>query len=95
MYSADEANRNIVYLTINAADLDPNYKLEVTGNKISFNGKTAQLDSKGTASAAGGKEYEFQLDLWEEVEIMRQSLKGKSLLVVLKKKTTQEEYWPR
>ncbi|GAA5869980.1 hypothetical protein JCM16303_001860 [Sporobolomyces ruberrimus] len=93
--SADEANRNIVYLTINAADLSPDYKLDVAGNKISFQGKTVQQDSKGTAAAAGGKEYEFELELWEPVEVLRKDLKGKSLFVVLKKQEMKEEYWPR
>ncbi|GAA6009296.1 hypothetical protein JCM11491_004263 [Sporobolomyces phaffii] len=93
--SADEANRNIVYLTINAADLSPDYSLSVSGNKISFKGKTAQQDSKGTAAAAGGKEYEFDLELWKDVEVLRKDLKGKSLFVVLKKTEMGEEYWPR
>ncbi|GAA5898625.1 p23/wos2 family protein [Sporobolomyces salmoneus] len=94
--SADEANRNIVYLTINAADLSPDYSLEITsGNHLSFKGKTAQSDSKGTAAAAGGKEYEFELDLYEPVEVLRKDLRGKSLLLVLKKKEMKEEYWPR
>ncbi|GAA5946405.1 hypothetical protein JCM3765_000229 [Sporobolomyces pararoseus] len=94
--SADEANRNIVYLTINAADLSPDYTLSIeSGNKISFKGKTAQQDSKGTAAAAGGKEYEFELELFEPVEVLRKDLKGKSLFVVLKKQNMKEEYWPR
>ena len=94
--SADEANRNIVYLTINAADLSPDYKLDIaSGNKISFHGKTAQQDSKGTAAAAGGKEYEFELELFEPVEVLRKDLRGKSLFVVLKKQNMKEEYWPR
>jgi hypothetical protein len=93
---ADEANRNIVYLTINAADLSPDYTLSIeSGNKISFKGKTAQQDSKGTASAVGGKEYEFELELFEPVQVLRKDLKGKSLFVVLKKLEAKDQYWPR
>ncbi|GAA5855954.1 hypothetical protein JCM8547_000428 [Rhodosporidiobolus lusitaniae] len=91
--SANDAARNVIYLTINAPELDPSYTLDVDGTKLSFSGKTAALDSK--TAHVDGKEYAFELELFGEVEEVKRNLSGKSLKVVLQKKDLKEEYWPR
>ncbi|GAA5934050.1 Hsp90 cochaperone SBA1 [Sporobolomyces koalae] len=94
--NAEEPSRNLIYLTINASDLSPNYKLEVSSS-VSFKGETQQQAAKGTAAGHDSKQYEFDLELFAEVEPkpVREDLRGKSLFVVLQKKEAQDEYWPR
>ncbi|GAA5923528.1 hypothetical protein JCM1841_002974 [Sporobolomyces salmonicolor] len=93
--SADDASRNLIMLTINVPELDPDYTLSIDGNKLSFSGKTHQLASQGTAAQLEAKTYAFELELFDEVEEARRALSGKSLYVVLRKKTPKDEYWPR
>lgn len=87
--------RNIIYLTINAPELDPSYTLSVDGNKLKFEGKSREVASKGTATTLDAKDYALDLELFDEVEEARRGLTGKGVQVVLKKKKAQEEYWPR
>ncbi|GAA5867244.1 hypothetical protein JCM1840_004996 [Sporobolomyces johnsonii] len=93
--SAEDPSRNLIMLTINAPELDPDYTLSIDGNKLSFSGKTHQLASQGTAAQLEAKTYAFELELFDEVEEVRRALSGKSLYVVLRKKTAKDEYWPR
>ncbi|GAA5823091.1 hypothetical protein JCM3770_007093 [Rhodotorula araucariae] len=93
--SETDADRNLVFLTINAPELDADYQLTVSGNKLSFKGKTHQVESKGTASTIEHKEYEAELELFDDVEEKKRALTGKSLQLVLLKKKAQQEYWPR
>ncbi|GAA5948831.1 hypothetical protein JCM21900_003442 [Sporobolomyces salmonicolor] len=93
--SAEDASRNLIMLTINVPELDPDYTLSIDGNKLSFSGKTHQLASQGTAAQLEAKTYAFELELFDEVEEARRALSGKSLYLVLRKKTPKDEYWPR
>lgn len=86
----------MVFLDVAAPDLDPSsVKLEITGTKLSFSGHTAPPTASGTASKVEPKTYEFDLELFAEVEELKRNLTGKSLSLVLKKKEAQEDYWPR
>ncbi|BGP30630.1 p23 chaperone protein wos2 [Rhodotorula toruloides] len=93
--SETDPERNIIYLTINAPELDPSYTLSVDGNKLKFEGQSREVASKGTATTLDAKDYAFDLELFDEVEEARRGLTGKGVQVVLKKKKAQEEYWPR
>ncbi|GAA5974180.1 hypothetical protein JCM11641_003310 [Rhodosporidiobolus odoratus] len=94
--SESDPARNLIFLTIDAPELDPSYTFEVSGNKLTFKGKTHELDSpKGTAAHLDAKSYELDIELFDEAEEQKRALSGKSLKVVLQKKTPKEEYWPR
>jgi hypothetical protein len=94
-YSEFEASKNIVYLTINVAELDPSYKLDLTPTHISFSGHPTLPAATGTAAKVEPKTYEFELDFFAEVEEVKRTLTGKHLALVLQKKEAQEDYWPR
>ncbi|BGP23299.1 wos2 protein [Rhodotorula toruloides] len=93
--SETDPERNIIYLTINAPELDPSYTFSVDGNKLKFEGRSREVASKGTATTLDAKDYALDLELFDEVEEARRGLTGKGVQVVLKKKKAQEEYWPR
>ncbi|GAA5946646.1 hypothetical protein JCM3775_001132 [Rhodotorula graminis] len=94
--SDTEPERNVVFLTINAPELDPDYHLSVEGNQLTFRGKTHQVDnSRGTASTIEPKEYECHLTLFADATERSRALSGKSLQVVLQKRDAKQEYWPR
>lgn len=95
LYSEFEPEKNVVFLTINVAELDPSYKLEITPTHISFSGHPTPPAATATASKVETKTYEFELDLFAEVEELKRTLTGKSLSLVLKKKEATEDYWPR
>lgn len=90
-----EPEKNIIYLTISVPELDPTYKLEIAPTKITFSGHTTPPAATATASAVEPKTYEFELDLFGEVEELKRTLTGKNLSLVLKKTEATEEYWPR
>lgn len=94
-YSEFEPKLNIVYLTVNVAELDPSYKLELTPTHISFSGHPTLPAATGTAAKVEPKTYEFELDFFAEVEEVKRTLTGKHLALVLQKKVAQEDYWPR
>lgn len=94
-YSEQEPEKNIVYLTISVAELDPNYKLDISSSKISFKGQTTPPPQTSTAAKIEPKEYEFNLELFSEVEELKRTLTTKSLSLVLKKVELGEDYWPR
>ncbi|OAV97887.1 hypothetical protein PTTG_12008 [Puccinia triticina 1-1 BBBD Race 1] len=92
--SSDDATRNIIYLTINAPDLQSGYSLTFpTSSSLSFKG------TSGGPKAANPKSFEIDsLQLFGEIDLeadRRERLTGKSLQVVLTKKDLKEEYWPR
>ncbi|GAC74858.1 HSP90 co-chaperone p23 [Moesziomyces antarcticus T-34] len=92
--SADEPEKNVVMLTINVPNLPapPATKFELTSSGFSFHAKTGD-ESKGIPN----KEYDFKLDFFDDIDVdaSKTSLTSKSLYAVLRKKTAQEEYWPR
>lgn len=95
LYSEFEPEKNIIYLTVSIPELDPSYKLEVTSNKLTFSGHSTPPAATATASAVEPKTYEFELDLFGEVEEVKRTLTGKNLSLILRKKEASEDYWPR
>ncbi|GAA5973154.1 hypothetical protein JCM8115_000221 [Rhodotorula mucilaginosa] len=94
--SDSDPERNIIYLTIAAPELDSDFDLKVSdGNKLSFHGKSRAVSSKGTAADLDAKEYQFEYELFGDVEEVRRGLTGKGVQVVLRKKELSDEYWPR
>ncbi|PLW49541.1 hypothetical protein PCANC_09015 [Puccinia coronata f. sp. avenae] len=92
--SSDDPARNIIYLTINATDLQPGYSLTFpTSSSISFKG------TSGDSKAISPKSLEIDsLELFGEIDLeaeRKEKLTGKSLQLVLTKKDLKEEYWPR
>ncbi|KAJ7151556.1 HSP20-like chaperone [Mycena filopes] len=90
--SESDETKNIVYLTVNLPDVQENsleYNLEPT--KLSFKAKS------GNEKTGGEKEYAFNLDFFGEVipEKSTKRLTTRSLVVVLRKKEQQAEFWPR
>lgn len=81
--------------TVNVPELDPSYKLDVNGSKLSFSGHSSPPQASGTASKVEPKTYEFELELFGEVEEVKRNLNGKALSLVLQKKEAKEDYWPR
>ncbi|KWU43537.1 HSP20-like chaperone [Rhodotorula sp. JG-1b] len=94
--SDSDPERNIIYLTIAAPELDSDFDLKVSdGNKLSFHGKSRAVSSKGTAADLDAKEFQFEYELFGDVEEVRRGLTGKGVQVVLRKKDLSDEYWPR
>ncbi|KAJ7785744.1 HSP20-like chaperone [Mycena metata] len=90
--SESDETKNIVYLTVNLPDVQENsleYNLEPT--KLSFKAKS------GNEKTGSEKEYAFNLEFFGEVvpEKSTKRLTTRSLVVVLRKKEQQAEYWPR
>ncbi|KAJ3181993.1 hypothetical protein HDU87_000331 [Geranomyces variabilis] len=73
-----------VFLTINVADL-AQPKIDLTATGLTFSG-TAQ-----------GKEYKLDLEFFKEVDVekSKQNITLRNITLVIAKKTTGEEYWPR
>ncbi|BGP54400.1 hypothetical protein JCM8202_000834 [Rhodotorula sphaerocarpa] len=93
--SDSDPERNIIYLTISAAELDPDFTLQANGNRLTFHGKSRAVSSKGTAADLESKDFQFDYELFGEVEEVRRGLTGKGVQVVLRKKELSDEYWPR
>jgi len=89
-----DASKNIIYLSINAPELQPDYTLDITPSKIFFKGAT-----KAAAGSIPHRQYAFDLELFDEIDPepakATEHLTGKSLCLVLKKKDLKEDYWPR
>lgn len=92
--SADEPEKNVVMLTINVPNLPspPETKFELTSTGFTFNASVGD-SSKNIPS----KSYSFSLEFFDEIdtEASKTTLNSKHLYAVLRKKTAQEEYWPR
>jgi len=86
--------KNVIFLTINAPELEPDYQLDITASKLTFKGVT-----KAAAGSLPHRQYAFDLELFGEIEPesakKSEHLTGKSLSLVLKKKELKEDYWPR
>lgn len=85
--SASDAAKNIVFLTINAAEITPqSYKCEITPTGISFSG----TNNKGV-------DYAVDLVFVEEIipEESKQHISSRGTEFVLRKKEKKGEFWPR
>ncbi|BAE63136.1 HSP20-like chaperone [Aspergillus flavus] len=85
--SADEAERNYLYVNIKAPDVDrKEATLKITPTNVTFAG-----DSKK------GVRYEVSLDLYAEIdpENSKVNHSDREVELVLRKKELKQEYWPR
>ncbi|KAF8448821.1 HSP20-like chaperone [Boletus edulis BED1] len=81
--------KNVVYLTINLPHIvESSLTFTLTSTSISF---------KAFTVGAEQTKYEFDLELFAEVDPERSSrrLTSRSLVTVLRKKEAKLEYWPR
>jgi len=86
--SADNAEKNFVYVTITVPDVQPaNLKLDVQSNAIKFAGHSDSLK----------KDYAIELELYDEIDVEHTKINhtAKNVQLVLRKKDLREEFWPR
>ncbi|KAJ4380562.1 p23 chaperone protein wos2 [Didymella sp. IMI 355093] len=86
--SADDAEKNYVFLTIVAADVpESDLKLDLQPTKLSF---------KGT-STSKKVTYAVDLDFFAEIDPKESKIQhsGRDVTLVLRKKELKEEFWPR
>ncbi|EJD04573.1 HSP20-like chaperone [Fomitiporia mediterranea MF3/22] len=87
--SAVEAEKNIIYLTVNLPEINEStLKLDIQPNEISFDTKAGRPEEK---------EYKFNLKLFGEIdpEKSTKNLTTRSLVMVLRKAEQKHEFWPR
>ncbi|ODV88240.1 hypothetical protein CANARDRAFT_174078 [[Candida] arabinofermentans NRRL YB-2248] len=82
--SVEDANKNIIYLTIRIIDPE-DLKVELTSNKLQVSAKSEdQL-------------YSLDLEFYKEIDTKKSKYEstGSHLFFIIYKKELQEEYWPR
>jgi len=90
--SDTDETKCVVYLTINLPDIHADtVKYELTSQRLEFKAKA------GSVVTGSDKEYAFSFDLYGEVdpEASTKRLTTRSFELVLRKKETKVEYWPR
>ncbi|KAF9817465.1 hypothetical protein IEO21_03422 [Rhodonia placenta] len=88
-----DEKKNVLYATINLADIKPEtLEYNLTPTSISFKARAGNAD-KGIEE----KDYEFNFDLYAEVvpEESGKSLSSRAFAIVLRKKEKKAEFWPR
>ncbi|KAK9453761.1 HSP20-like chaperone [Dipodascopsis uninucleata] len=83
--SETDAEKNLIYLTINAPDVaDSDIKL--TPTSLSFSG-----------DSANGKKYAVDIDFYDEIDVDNSTyhLTGRFVFFILRKKDAKAEFWPR
>nr|ODN93041.1 hypothetical protein L204_05220 [Cryptococcus depauperatus CBS 7855] len=90
--SASEPEKNIIYFTINVPNIQENFKLDIKPTEIVFAAKSGD-PSKGIPE----REFAFNLQLWGEIipEESKKTTTSRAVVLVLRKKEAQAEYWPR
>ncbi|KAL1407073.1 p23 chaperone protein wos2 [Vanrija albida] len=90
--SESDAEKNIVYVTINTPDIQGTPTLDVTKDQLSFAAKTGDA-SKNIPE----KEWACDLDLWAEIDptATKKHVTSRAIVLVLRKKELNAEYWPR
>ncbi|KAK9385415.1 putative Hsp90 binding co-chaperone [Lipomyces mesembrius] len=83
--SQSEADKNVIYLTINAIDVT-SPDVTITPTSLSY---------KGTS--ASGKEYAVDLEFFDEIDVenSKKTITGRDAFFILRKKEAKEEFWPR
>ncbi|EGW30584.1 uncharacterized protein SPAPADRAFT_63423, partial [Spathaspora passalidarum NRRL Y-27907] len=84
--SADEASKNILYVTIEVLDpIDVKYDLTSSNLKFEANSSDKKIH------------YNLNIDFFDEVdpENSHVNVTGSHYFMVIRKKTAKEEYWPR
>ncbi|KAL7420231.1 p23 chaperone protein wos2 [Cryptotrichosporon argae] len=89
--STSEPEKNIIYLTINTPDVRGEPTLELKPDHISFKATT------GGANGVPEKQYAFDIDLFAEIvpEETKKNLTSRALVLIIRKKALELEYWPR
>ncbi|KAJ5945661.1 hypothetical protein N7454_002500 [Penicillium verhagenii] len=85
--SADQADRNYLYVSIKAAEVPKEEaKLELTATNVSFTGASRK-----------GVTYKTSLDLFGEIDTENSKVNhtDREVELVLRKKELKEEFWPR
>lgn len=86
--STTEAEKNIIFLSINASDVtSSSAKVDLTPTRVSFKGY----------SETKKVEYQVDLDLFGEIDVDNSKYhhSARGVEMVLRKKELKEEYWPR
>ncbi|OLL23753.1 Protein wos2 [Neolecta irregularis DAH-3] len=84
--SANDSEKNVVYLTINVADLQKP-KIDVTSTSVSVRG----------FDVSGSNEVDITLELYGEIDETQTKISAtaRNIFLVLRKKELVEEFWPR
>ncbi|TXT08230.1 uncharacterized protein COLE_05154 [Cutaneotrichosporon oleaginosum] len=90
--SATEPEKNIIYLTFNVPNIQGEPNLDITEDQISFSASSGNPE-KGIPV----KEWSCDLDLYAKIvpSETKKQLNSRHLMLVLRKKEAQAEYWPR
>lgn len=86
------AVQNVVMLTINVPNLAP------IGSETNLDLQPSGLDFSGKGGVPGSqKQYAFHLDFFAEIDPQASKIHqtSKSIYLVLRKKETKSDYWPR
>jgi hypothetical protein len=82
-----EAEKNLVYLTINVSELKPeSIKLDIQPTKLDFAGTTVK-----------GQEYAVELEFFEEIDPAetKKHISTRAIELAIRKKEAKAEFWPR
>ncbi|KAH9982104.1 HSP20-like chaperone [Lactifluus volemus] len=81
--------KNVLFVTINLPD--------IVESSLQYDLQPASLSIKAQAGYATPSTYEFNIDLYKEVipEECGKRLTSRSLVLTLRKKDLESEYWPR
>lgn len=82
-----DAEKNLLYLTIQVVDAT-NIKIDLTSNSLEFKSDTSDSN----------KHYDLKIDFFDEIDTdhsKRNTESGSHVYLILRKKKSQEEYWPR
>lgn len=84
--SASEPEKNIIYLTLILTDIKQP-KVDLQADHLNFESGHEEDDQK----------YAVKLNFYDDVDVenSKQHLTGRGLFFVLRKKTPQDEFWPR
>jgi len=91
--SESDADKNIVYLTVNLPDIvEATLKYQLTDTGFSISAKTGN-----PGQGIPEKEYAASIEFFAPIEpdLTRKSFSSRSLAFVLRKKEKSAEYWPR
>ncbi|BEJ10946.1 hypothetical protein CspHIS471_0103680 [Cutaneotrichosporon sp. HIS471] len=90
--SATEPEKNIIYLTFNVPNIQGEPNLDITEDQISFSASSGNPD-KGIPV----KEWGCDIDLYTKIipAETKKQFNSRHLMLVLRKKEPQAEYWPR
>ena len=87
--SETEAEKNLLFITINLSDIQNQPKLDLTSGKIKFEAK-AGVDNEQ-------QDYGFELEFYDKVQDKPLKLiqTGKTYFITLLKSQPKADYWPR